>query len=253
MNGIRRIVSDHSSKEAVLPLVHTSSSKNLPRILVSHKLKAKRCPVYKEKLVYLFYGRPAYRYKLGKTPSNPISVLPICFVFLPYRYRSRFGRVLATDSGGVAKGFCKPELDKRDLPSLGLVATIESAQKLVSLVYQTNANYFDGRPKSSIPEFFGTVGEKLHKHLLKLRNNGDDRKSAIEIQSRQGISLKRALWGIVLPGEVLENNDALKAAIKNVWKCEVFRYRFARGTDMPEYFGIVRQKVADLLEARKLL
>jgi hypothetical protein len=56
-------VSSQTPIAGLLPLVHITRAYAFDTILDGDTLEPKPCDIFNEKLIYLFYGRPAYRAK----------------------------------------------------------------------------------------------------------------------------------------------------------------------------------------------
>ena len=69
MNGL---ITSHSSMTKELPLIHTSRRQYHPSIISTGSRQPRRCEVFKESLVYLFYG------------GNPIGREALPFVPVAY-------------------------------------------------------------------------------------------------------------------------------------------------------------------------
>ena len=65
MTSFRTLVASHAGLAEELPLIHTSRCEFLSSIATTHVLEPQPCAIFHESLVYLFYGRPAYRSHRG--------------------------------------------------------------------------------------------------------------------------------------------------------------------------------------------
>jgi len=63
-----------------LPLIHTTTSRRLTTIAESGILSPRPCAIFREPILYLFYGRPSYR-DTNSLPQRDISLCPVCFIF----------------------------------------------------------------------------------------------------------------------------------------------------------------------------
>ena len=135
MTNFRSTVNSHPAMAKELPLIHTSRCEFLNSFTASHTLEPRLCNVFSESLVYLFYGRPAYRSQRGGRYGEPIALCPVCFVFKPHTVSSSIHRVFPCDSGAVTSARFEPELRAADLTELSLKPEIESARRLVSLIF----------------------------------------------------------------------------------------------------------------------
>ena len=228
-----------------LPLIHTSRCEFLPSIISTGTLEPRPCEVFKESLLYLFYGRPAYRSTKGTKSGEPIALCPVCFVFKPRTVSRSVQRIYPCDSGAVAHDRLIPEITAADLNRLAVEPQIENARRIVSLLFQSNRDYFIGKVVSGKTFDVGTSEARFYSLLQRPGPvDYDDRKSAIEVQVDHSISLAEQLLYVVLPKEFLEE-PAIQNAIINVWNCDPITYPTFNGDAPAVYYAVVRQKVAE--------
>src|SRR5262249_50314626 len=79
LSPFRKTVAAHARIAEELPLIHTSRAENLSSLANSNSIEPGFCDVFHESLVYLFYGRPAYRSKKGTRFGEPNKLCPVCF------------------------------------------------------------------------------------------------------------------------------------------------------------------------------
>jgi hypothetical protein len=254
MTDFRKIVSSQEDMAEELPLIHTSLSENLDHFVASHKIEAAHCDVFNENLVYLFYGRPAYRSKKGQVSGESVRLCPVCFVFKPYTVSKRAYRVFPCDSGALSNHIFNPPLTVEDLKDLELEPRIESARRLVPLLFENNHNYYVGKARTSRPPFStGSPGQQFHELLLKKGPVGyDDRKSAIEVQVKKHISLRDQLLFVILPGEFLDT-DNIKRTIFADWRCYPIPYETTMGDAPSAYYAVIRELLRQHLEKARWL
>ena len=82
---------------------------------IHNKCKIAHYRVFHESLVYLFYGRLAYRSNRGSMEGEPIVLCPVCFVFKPRTVSQVVHRVYPCDTGAVAADRFHPEILASDL------------------------------------------------------------------------------------------------------------------------------------------
>lgn len=244
MSTFRALISSHTGMSEELPLIHTSRCEFIDVIISGGGLTPQPCPVFHEDLLYLFYGRPAYRSRKGHQGGDRIGLCPVCFVFKPgSAVTTAIRRLFPCDSGALAADRFQPEIHTSDRDDLELEPNIESARKLVSLYFAKNSRYFHGEVAPGITLPGGSIEERF---LQLLQRDGpvqyDDRKSAIEIQTDQNISLTDQLLFIVLPESYMDEAQ-IREAILMVWKCDVITYEFVKGSAPNEYYAIVRSCV----------
>ncbi len=248
MITLRDIVAAQTSATEELPLVHTTRCEMLPHIVGSHELRGGECNVFHEHLVYFFYGRPAYRHALGREPGGGIELCPVCFVFKPQTIASSARRVFACDSGGVQNGYFQPHLTPPDRDEMQLDTTIDSARRLVPLVFGSNEKYFLGEAHATAPAEFspGSAAQRFHALLNDdAHATADDRRSAIEVQLASPVPLEHHLLYVVLPNSEL-NKPSVRQAILSIWQCDPIGYDVYRGTPPHDYTATIR----DILKRR---
>lgn len=230
-----------------LPLVHTTQRKKLDELRTTHQLSEPDCDVFKEPLVYLFYGRPAYRSLLGRDPGSHFELCPIGLVFRPGTVSATIKRMFACDSGAVHLGLLEPNVLHTELQKLELDPTIESARRLVPLVYGSNLDYFATHVAAPVPPIFpaGGVADRWHQLIRDpTLTTCDDRISAIEVQVRGPVSLKDSLLYVVLPSELLEDAE-VRTTIFDQWKCDPLPYDVYRAAPPIEYYSDIRRVVRE--------
>jgi hypothetical protein len=246
---LRQIVATETATAEELPLVHTTRCEILPNIVASHELRSvAECDVFHEYLLYFFYGRPAYRHPLGGEPSGKLDLCPVCFVFKPYTIGVGAKRVFACDSGGIYNGYFKDHLHPPDRDEMQLNTTLDSARKLVPLVFGDNIHYFLGKAKAVIPAPFGTDTPAARYHALLTDTSklgGDDRRSAIEVQMDSPLALDHHLLYVVLPNDKL-NEPGTREAILQTWQADPIGYDVYMGRQPHEY----RTTICEILKQR---
>ncbi len=241
---MKALVAGHPQMAEELPLVHTSRCERLFEIAASNTLKPNPCDVFEESLIYLFYGRPAYRSSRGGRAGEAVALCPVCFVFKPRTVSRKLHRVYPCDSGSVASDRFVPEVTAADLNALALDPQIESARRVVSLLFDHNTSYFLGKAVAGRTFPADSLGARFYDLLLRPGPlDYDDRRSAIEVQVDQAISLTDQLLFVVLPKEFLDD-AAIRHAIINIWNCDPVSYPTFRGDSPAAYYAVVRDKVA---------
>ncbi len=171
------------------------------------------CPVYDQQpLLYLFYGRPAYKPAQGIGGSGIVDLAPICLVFDPDLLEFAT-RIVPFDSGGfkryfdvIGPGLPRSEFELSGDPTFAL--------RLVSAFFQTNRGYYEHLPKldeNAIP--FADRSARAYARLLahKAIGDTDDRIGTIECQFTGDIPLAGALKAIVAPAAMLDDAEVRHA------------------------------------------
>lgn len=258
------------SLPGVLPLVHTTNCERFAQIVAAppsaHALKAVLCNVFGVALVYLFYGRPAYRPPGGWQPNTAVELCPVCLVFKPspafargwfarlFKRRStaQLEDVYSFDTGaahlGMFPGIPNPV---PNFAGYGVGTVLDGARQVVWGFFETNRQYFLGEPRTqpapAHPEAAGYhalitgVGPAAY----------DDRRSAIEVRVSEPLPLRKNLLAVVLPAVMLERPEVRRAV--RVWGCRVVTYPTVRGSEPRAYAHVVRDLVYRLYERKGYL
>ncbi len=248
MTKLRTIVSAEVAVAEELPLVHTTRCDVLPHIVTSHELRGGECDVFHEHLVYFFYGRPAYRTSGGSKPAGDLDPCPVCFVFKPHTIGSGAKRVFPCDTGALSGGNFENHLYATDRDDVELDATIDSARKLVPLVFGDNSRYFFGNVTPTLPGAFppGTAAARFHALLTDTGPlQADDRRSVIEVQLDSPVALEHHLLYVILPRELL-NQAGTREAILQIWQADPIGYDIYNHRQPHEY----RTTICDIVKER---
>jgi hypothetical protein len=211
----------------ILPLLHTTSADRfLGQIVSASELRTAKCGVYNEDLLYTFYGRPAYKPNAGTLNTSLASFRPICFLLRPTAL-GNIKRVVPLDTGALDRGVFSRYVtrmmtkDRFELPN-----TIEGAAKFVKAFFDDNKRYYFGQIHPS-PAFEPTdlLAEAYCAIVAdKGTSEVDDRRSTIEVQFSDSISLNPAnVMAIVLPSAFLDTPPILNF-VKNVCGAEAIEY-----------------------------
>lgn len=124
-----------------LPLVHTTESFRILKIMQQNKLFATPCNVFKgENLCYFFAGRPSYKFKVEE--ANPYYwQLPLVFV-VRFDEALQFKRILPFDSGAFRNARLPSHLLSFDMDDFDLGRDSRIVSKLVATFFGSNRNYY---------------------------------------------------------------------------------------------------------------
>lgn len=125
----RAYIEKQEANPSLLPLVHTTSAYSFRDMYEDDTIDPKMCRHFNEELIYLFYGRPAYRTEKAEFTDLEFN-WPIVFIFDP-RMIEGIKRVLPFDTGAFClnlynRFFAKnAQMEDFELPgSQGSVAQI---------------------------------------------------------------------------------------------------------------------------------
>ncbi len=250
---------DYIQKQAVtsveLPMVHTTEYFRLASIQASNRLQASACKIFKEPLLYFFYGRPAYRDASQIIPTRDVGFYPICFVFRPGTISNKAKRLYPFDTGASQSGLYEPAIKRTEaLTGYPVLAVIESARKIVSCFFETEEQYLSNKPK---PGLIFSSAESDARSYYELINGGgdpgcDDRYSAVEIQIAESLDISQDIMAVVLPVCFLEDADLANTILK-VWHAEPLTYDADIGMRPIEFHGTIRNKIREFYRRSMLL
>jgi hypothetical protein len=217
-------------------------------LVTSPQLEPRRCTVYDEDLLYLFYGRPAYRIK--DRGFHEIAYCPVCFILKLNRASLGLRRVMPIDSGGITDGRFAPHIDPRQRDQLELATSVDAAQKLVDVVYKGNRAYLQGACQP-LKQFVDAPDDLVKQYVNMLHDaevsKADDRRSAIEFQATTKVMLKDDLQAVVLP-EALLDQYGLRQVILREWNALPITYPTFGATSPSEYTPVIRDRVIKFYE-----
>jgi hypothetical protein len=181
------------TKSNPLPLVHTTESYFLKKILRSGEIDARPCNVFTgETLSYFFVGRAAYKKEMHQEAEY--WELPACIVRSFTTKDAK--RIFPFDSGAFAAKRYPSSINMMDLNDFETGADSEAPQKLIGTFFGNARNYFrlTARPREQFESMFDVdvLDEEvkaLHGLIQQKSNRFDDRRFAIEVQFDNNISI----------------------------------------------------------------
>ncbi len=185
-----------------LPVSHLSVAKYFESVVGAGGLSPRMCDVFREEIVYLFYGGVFYR--TTDNPTRDAAQLPIAFVFHPEVLAS-VRRYYPFDTGALAAGRYGSWSDDlkpvfKDRFRIEGEVGYSAPGKLVHHAYGSNKRYVVGDAYRSCgrkPEPLRQLCEFYNTDLTGL--GVDHRQSIIECQSLKPVSLKRGLLWVGYP------------------------------------------------------
>lgn len=182
------------TKARLLPLVHTTESYYLKKIIETGAIKVQPCNVFAgENLSYFFVGRAAYKRELHQEAEY--WELPTCLVFDFFVNGAK--RIYPFDSGAYVSKRYPNFINMMDLEDFEVGGDVEAPHKLIGTFFNSGRNYYrlSARPKEQFEALFDVdvLDEEmkaLHKLILYKDQKYDDRRFAIELQFDADIDLK---------------------------------------------------------------
>lgn len=207
------------------------------------------CGVYGADLLYLFYGRPAYKPAAGVGASGILDHAPICLVFDPAVLPVAV-RTVPFDSGGYERyrALVGHGLDRADFELNG---DASHAMRLVHAFYGSNRNYYDQVPTTREADI--GVSRRSARALARLIadpaiRNVDDRCGTIELQFSEPVSLATALRAIVAPAAMLDDTD-VRNALAACPDAVPLPYKMYGRFEPANFAGVIYERVETFLES----
>jgi hypothetical protein len=182
----------------ILPLVHDTSYKGFEKIIKSRHLEARRCKVFKKKLLYFFYGRSSYKVTEKVKESYKNMLLPACFI-VKTDYIKEIYAVYPFDTGGYQKGLFSRYFTKAyNFEDFVLGNDINDALRFIGLFYESNRDYMLLKSKRVISKET-IINEYVNLINAKDEKSFDERCSTIEVQVTYKVPILEALEAIIIP------------------------------------------------------
>jgi len=239
-----------------LPLLHITATGIARSILLTGRMEARPCKFFKQKLLYFFFGRPAYRMRGEDEKSDQITRSPFVFLLDADHVIPKY--VFPFDSGAALAGKYSGEDPTLALSDYELEASIEGARKHLNWAFDGIDDYLSGRLKQDILEDvedyesstrgYVTIAQQATK-TINSPDLYDDRAAAIEISSEKNVDLKAAVNLAIVPKQYLEGSsgkenteilDALKLNEIDTMEYDWQAYRDP--TDIREEINILVRK-----------
>lgn len=195
---------------------HTTNMWLLAKIVRESKIAPRYCRVFKEDLLYLFYGRPAYR-KVSDENVGTTARAPAVIVFRPEGVKPA-KRMYPFDSGAFPDRYERWLAGGMGLEDFALGDDLQMAQRHVRAFFGSNSGYLLCSPATPSPapgaEFEVETLTRMY-HDTGAGGAGDDRRHALELQIDHAVEIgPTTILAIVVPEECRDRSEfvALEAA-----------------------------------------
>jgi hypothetical protein len=197
----------NTQKEKLLPFFHSCDAFVFRKILKDRALSPSICDVFNEELLYLYYGRPAYKSSI--TSNNRLDAfLPVSFILKSEQIQDQdITRIAPFDTGAYKNNLYKDYLHpKMEMSSFFMQPDQAAIHNMVHRFFASNKEYFSGKPKVGV-EFDPLEFEMQAYYALingVAQSSIDDRKATIEVQLSRPLELTRdTLEAVILPEHFL--------------------------------------------------
>lgn len=257
ISKIQKAINRHSGKIAVvdqpvLPLMHSTTCENTENILENNLLSVTPCDVFGTKLLYFFYGKPAYRVSAKISDSSTSYTLaPCCFIVKPDKIKPE--HIYPFDTGAFAADrYDEITKMRTEMCEYELSARIDDIPQFVCMFYENNQKYLEGRVSvahgvettiavRALTDLLGSSG------FLKY----DDRARTIEISTTENLALSDVIEAIVVPIP-FTRNEVFNEFIKMHSSIKVLTYMPHYPNPVSSYNEAIFQIVFSYLASRGL-
>lgn len=193
-----------SDNLASLPLFHSCEGSTGIKIIETGALTPQTCSVFNKKLLYFFYGKPAYPVaeKFSKTRTSAF-LCPVCFIVNPEKITIH--EIYPFDTGAFCSNKYSDFFPRNiELINYQLDSNLDTIKTYISTLFGDNDNYIDGR---CIQTDDNLMEIEL---LIKLLNATgafeiDERANTIEILSTEQSLIEDVVECIILPNSLLRD------------------------------------------------
>jgi hypothetical protein len=225
-------------------LTHVTDCVNISGVLASGKLEPRPCAIFKKDLLYLFYGRPAYRRKWDGEATSNLGYARICFI-LHDDVAQKASRILPFDSGGYDR-FKHAFHDQLALEDFE-IDPADSPRKIVAAFYDDFVGYYWMKPTPGLTfPLSQNIVDSYYKLITgNLKEAFDDRCAAIEVQLEQSLLLAGQVLAVIGPNQMFDDPhlmDQMKA-----WGAEPRGYKLTNFFNPAEISGRLLDEVERFL------
>ncbi len=233
-----------------MPFFHNVLSLHFWDIIQSGVLKTKHCSIFKEPLVYLFYGRPAYKTgsENGEKRRRDKLKVPISFILKPDCTRS-VKRIYPFDTGGFEEHYREYIPKEYDYNRFFLGTAHETAKKLIELFFGSNGNYYSGSSCYKEEVKFHEMEVKAYLNVLEATGSTpfDDRAYTVEYQIPSDIDLSKNVIAVAAPSEAF-NDKEITNVVVGKWGAVPLDYEISRFCDIRTVHGHMCERIRFFLK-----
>ena len=194
-----------------LPFFHTCRGRDFRGIFTKKFLIPSECPEFHEKLLYLFYGKPAYRIHSTGLSSKDIGRFPVCFV-INTKSAGSIKRIFPFDTGALIHDVLKDVCGEEKNPAKYELGTdVDVISQFISFFYGSDKQYFMANPQISQRDIPGFSFELQQIYLLiseRSEKQWDNRAYTIESQCVTDISISKTnISAIIMPSIYMNSQE----------------------------------------------
>ncbi len=217
---------------STMPFMHTTDTYKFRNVMKEQILHKSYCDVFKEDLLYFFYGRPAYRVNEEKKAGNNPSNLPFCLIIRPDTVGD-LKRIYPFDTGAFKLGAFDEYIhdDMKNHNSFYLGNSLDIPPKVVNTFFGGNKEYYFGEVKQDLTIDFDDLEVQAYYNIIKDTGASifDDRRYTIEVQTDKDLVINQDLdiIAVVLPSKAAEDPQFQKVIV-GLWNALIIPYPMYR-------------------------
>jgi hypothetical protein len=215
-----------------MPLMHTTDTSKFRSIVKDQIIHKSHDDNFDEDLLYLYYGRPAYRVNDEEKAANNPGNLPFCLIIRPDSVGD-LKRIYPFDTGAFNKGAFNEYIndDLKNRNSFYLGNSLDIPPMVVNTFFGGNKEYYMGDFKRNLTVDFYDLEVQAYYDIIQDTGASvyDDRRYTIEIQTDHDLAINQGLdiIAVVLPSKGADNPQYQKVII-DVWKALIIPYPLFR-------------------------
>lgn len=232
-----------------LPLFHSCEGFSGMEILKDGMLKVQKCKVFNKDLLYFFYGKPSYPVaeKFSEKRTDPF-YCPVCFVVNPERVS--IYNAYPFDTGAFdAKKYSDFFPRGVKLENYKLNNNLEAIQSYISVMFDNNENYIDGKCIRSEYDL-----AEINILINMLNANGsfdiDERANTVEVILDNSVTIKDVVECVILPNNIMRDRNVKNFFDKYHIKYKTYRFRTL--TKAERYYEAVFQLAMEHISERRI-
>lgn len=232
----------------LLPLFHTCDCFDGRRYIKKSELTTGgNCSVFGEKLVYLFYGRPAFKYKAAEGANRDVSLYPLAFM-IKADALTNVKRIFPFDSGAMHHDKYKSYFnEKMRLADFELDPSTNRIKDLIIHFYETNENYLLSVPSEMRKNNKSDFEENCYAEMVRSWSSSpaDERRGTIEVQVEEKLKIGQSnLLAMIVPTQLLD--DALFVSFVEANHALIESYEIS-SWDPIQNFGVLDTAAKELV------
>jgi hypothetical protein len=255
MSEFSASVPRHNTSLSFLPVYHTCDGIDFRRHIRGGQLNSTDlCEVFNERITYLFYGRPSYKFNSPNSSTRRLEAYPVCLIF-DFELIPEIKRIYPFDSGAKFHNMLDDFIDKKlQLVDFEIEPETSRVTDVVLKFFGSNEAYLACQPSSDAIDPLQYEAQSYLEMLRALSGKADDRRATIEVQAGTTVPFSGGvLKGIVTP--IQYESSSIFTEFREKLNIPSSTYEIALWHPMHAYGQLVTeaQKLARMLASKSLV